>query len=277
MKTILVPTDCSKEAIHALETAVVIARQTGASVQLLHVIQTAYDREYNSGSSIPKDMKEKLDYAREEVFSKLENIIKPFREKDIQIAPYIKMGSVFQQVSEIITKEKIDMIVMGTGGASGLLELLDGSNTERVVRYANCLVLTVARKINDFKLRKTVLATNFKDIPKAFISKLNQLQDSFGFELQILYVNTPLDYQTTFAIEKRLEAFLDKHEFKNYTTHIVDHYSVEDGITAFAKKTGADIIAMATHGRTGLAHLLDGSVTENIVNHADRPVLTFHS
>lgn len=276
MKNILVPTDFSKEASHALEAAAAIARQTGASVQLLHVIQTAYEHEYNSGSSIPREVKEKLDLAKEEVNEKLEKTIQPFRTEGIQMEPYIKMGSIFQQVSDIIAKEKIDLIVMGTSGASGLLELLDGSNTERVVRYASCLVLTVAKKIHDFKLQKAVLATNFKDIPKAFIDKLNQLQESFGFELQILYVNTPLDYQTTFAIEKRLEAFLAKHDFKNYTTHIVDHYSVEDGITAFAKKTGADIIAMATHGRTGLAHLLDGSVTENIVNHASTPVLTFH-
>jgi nucleotide-binding universal stress UspA family protein len=277
MKTILVPTDFSKEASYSLEAASVIARQTGASIQLLHVIQTAYDREYNTGAAIPLEMKEKIELAKQEVYKKLEHMIKPFQESGVSMEPYIKVGSVFQQVSDIIAKEKIDLIVMGTGGASGLLELLDGSNTERVVRYANCLVLTVANKIHNFKLQKAVLATNFKDIPHAFINKLNQLQESFSFELQILYVNTPLDYQTTFAIEKRLEAFLAKHDFKNYTTHIVDHYSVEDGITAFAKKTGADIIAMATHGRTGLSHLLDGSVTENVVNHAHTPVLTFHS
>jgi nucleotide-binding universal stress UspA family protein len=277
MKTILVPTDFSKEASHALEAAAVIARQTGATIQVLHVLQTAYEREYNSGAAIPQEMKEKLEQAKEEVNKKLENSINPFREKGIHMEPYIKIGSVFQQVSDIIAKEKIDLIVMGTSGASGLLEMLDGSNTERVVRYASCLVLTVARKIHGFKLQKAVLATNFKDITHTFVEKLNHLQESFGFELQILYVNTPLDYQTTFAIEKRLDTFLAKHDFKNYTTHIVDHYSVEDGITAFARKTGADIIAMATHGRTGLSHLLDGSVTENVVNNCPTPVLTFHS
>lgn len=57
MKSILVPCDFSKESSYALKAAVVISKKTGAAVRLLHVLQTAFDREYNAGSDIPGEVK----------------------------------------------------------------------------------------------------------------------------------------------------------------------------------------------------------------------------
>ena len=57
--------------------------------------------------------------------------------------------------------------------------------------------------------------------------------------------------------------------------HYVSDYTIEDGVLNFALKMGADIIAIPTHGRKGLAHFFEGSVGEDIVNHATLPVITF--
>lgn len=58
---------------------------------------------------------------------------------------------------------------------------------------------------------------------------------------------------------------------------IVESSSAADAICEFAKKIGADMIVMATHGRTGLSHMLIGSVTERVVRHAPCPVLSLRS
>ena len=60
-------------------------------------------------------------------------------------------------------------------------------------------------------------------------------------------------------------------------TKIVEHASAADGICQAARQLGSDLIVVATHGRTGLAHLLLGSVAENVVRHAPCPVLTLRS
>jgi nucleotide-binding universal stress UspA family protein len=73
-----------------------------------------------------------------------------------------------------------------------------------------------------------------------------------------------------------MNEFVQKYQLTNYTFTVYDDNTEEDGIIHFAEEINADIIAVATHGRTGLAHLLSGSIAEDIVNHANRPVLTFN-
>ncbi len=65
--------------------------------------------------------------------------------------------------------------------------------------------------------------------------------------------------------------------FKSYDIHVYNDSSEEAGILNFAQSVNADLIAMATHGRTGLAHLLAGSLAESVVNHTHKPVLTYVS
>ncbi|NNE77164.1 MAG: universal stress protein, partial [Pricia sp.] len=55
----------------------------------------------------------------------------------------------------------------------------------------------------------------------------------------------------------------------------ISDYSVEKGIYGYAKETGADLIAIPTHGRSGLAHFFKGSIGEDLANHANLPVMTF--
>jgi nucleotide-binding universal stress UspA family protein len=59
------------------------------------------------------------------------------------------------------------------------------------------------------------------------------------------------------------------------STHIYNDVNVEKGILHFAKSIDADLIGMSTHGRKGLSHFFNGSISEDLVNHAKRPVITF--
>jgi nucleotide-binding universal stress UspA family protein len=63
-------------------------------------------------------------------------------------------------------------------------------------------------------------------------------------------------------------------KLQNYTVNIYNDFNEEAGIINFAESVGADLIAMLTHGRTGLAHVLNGSIAESVTNHARRFVLT---
>ena len=72
----------------------------------------------------------------------------------------------------------------------------------------------------------------------------------------------------------KIEAFVANHGFTNTQVVIYNSTSEEDGIIEYAEEINADMIAMATHGRTGFMHLLSGSIAEDVVNHAKRPVWT---
>jgi nucleotide-binding universal stress UspA family protein len=72
-----------------------------------------------------------------------------------------------------------------------------------------------------------------------------------------------------------MEEFAKKLKLTNYTINVFNDVSEEEGIIYFAESINADMIAMATHGRTGFAHVLAGSIAEDVVSHSKRPVLTF--
>lgn len=71
-----------------------------------------------------------------------------------------------------------------------------------------------------------------------------------------------------------MEEFVKEHQLENYSMEVFNSSSEEEGIIEFAEDSNADLIAMATHGRTGFLHLLSGSIAEDVVNHAKRPVWT---
>ncbi|MDH5597867.1 MAG: universal stress protein, partial [Cyclobacteriaceae bacterium] len=62
--------------------------------------------------------------------------------------------------------------------------------------------------------------------------------------------------------------------FNNYTVNVYNAAYEDEGVIHFAEKIKADMIALGTHGRTGLQHLISGSIAEDIVNHAQRPIWT---
>jgi nucleotide-binding universal stress UspA family protein len=277
MKTILVPTDFSTEATRALDAAAVIARKTGASITLLHIVESVLDGSFvTSGTHLPKDSMEYLYMIKriEHAHQQMNEIISE-QLSGIEVNTQVKIGLVYQNIAKAIAEEEVDLIVMGTKGATGLQEMLIGSNTEKVVTYSHSLVLSVGSGSKDFAFRNVVLPTDLSTKSPAFLKRLADLQVVFDFQVHVLYVNTPLNYSTTYQIEDRMAKFLEDCPLKNISTTILDEYSQEDGIIAFAQKTDADLIALLTHGRKGWSYFLDGSVTRTIVNHTTIPVLTY--
>jgi nucleotide-binding universal stress UspA family protein len=72
-----------------------------------------------------------------------------------------------------------------------------------------------------------------------------------------------------------MSEFLAGVDTSAISTHIYNDVNVEKGILHFAKSINADLIGMSTHGRKGLSHFFNGSISEDLVNHAKRPVITF--
>jgi hypothetical protein len=77
------------------------------------------------------------------------------------------------------------------------------------------------------------------------------------------------------VVKEIMERFAKKLCLKNYTLNVFNDLSEEEGIIHFANSINADLIALATHGRTGFAHVIAGSIAEDVANHSRKPVLTY--
>ncbi len=276
MKTILVPTDFSKEAGYALDAGIDLAARAGAQVILLHVVEGFVPGSFATQGGGPDDISEELFMRKllEKGKNDLSKLVANRKLENINIITNVKVGNPFHHIARDILDTEADLVVMGSKGASGYEEVLIGSNTERVVRHSKCPVITIKKPVEFSQVTDIVFAANFIEAEDNVAAELIILQNLLGAKLHLVKVDTPGNFESSRTIKKRIHAFVQKHGLENYTMEIYNESTEEDGIIYFAEDIDADMIALATHGRTGLKHLLSGSIAEDVVNHARRPVWT---
>ncbi len=279
MKKILVPTDFSTEAGNALHVAAYLAGRSGAQLHLLHVVDASMGGGFSAMGQVQ-------DYSMDDLFvlklmevnkKRLHDLAEGLQAQGVGNVTYdIKVGQIFSIITEQAEAQGADLVVMGTKGSSGLAELLVGSNTERIVRLSRVPVLSVRNAPTGFNIKTIVFASNFEADQLPAVSRLKSLQELFGARVHLVYVNVPNRFANSRVIRDRMQEYVDRYGLREYQFTIYNDESEEQGIVHFADEVGADLIAVATHGRTGLAHLLSGSIAEDVVNHANRPVLTIN-
>ncbi len=279
MKRILVPTDFSKTAAIALDTAADVAKRSGAEVVLLHVIEEVEDVNFNTDGQISSGLsgEEKLFMLKliEKSRKQLEKTVKDPRYADIKLSGELKLGSAFNNIKDIIVDQKVDLVVMGSAGHTKLEEMLIGTNTEKVVRSSRSPVLVINKKPASLNFKNIVYATAMSKDEEVFSRIVKRTQQIYNSTVHLVRINTPGDFQRDTVVKDYMEKFAKKLGLKNYTINVFNDLTIEEGIIRFADHIDAELIAMATHGRTGFAHVLAGSVAEEVVSHAKRPVLTF--
>ena len=275
MKKIIVPIDFSEHSEYALRTAVKLAAKGNAEILALHMLEM---------SDLMLTASDGLQYEKASFFIKLSEqkfekfLDKPYL-KNVKITPIIKHFKVFSEVNDVAKKHDADIVVMGSQGASGIKDFFIGSNTERVVRYSDIPVLVVKSNVDDVNFENVVYACDFSEESiKAYINA-TKMFNYLNAKMTLVYVNLPNDsFKSTAEIEKQVVNFFTKADGsldKMKDVHYVADYTVEDGILNFAKKQGANLIAMPTHGKKGLEHFFEGSIGEDVANHATLPVITF--
>lgn len=273
MKNILVPTDFSDQAEKALKVAAQLANKFDGEIYLLHMLELPLqliDPVNGSSHNLPEAIFfMKLAHQR---FSKI--MKEPFL-KGIKVHETVEFHRAFDGIMEIGKEKKCDLIVMGSHGASGFQEMFIGSNTEKVVRHSEIPVLVIKNEIPDFKINNFIFATDGNAKNKHILNKAIEFAKTLDATLHLLFVNTPNDFLTSKDAYERMENFVNGSNHNNYKIHIYNDISVEQGILNFAKKMDAGLIGIGTHGRKGIAHFFNGSISEDLVNHANRPVVTF--
>ncbi len=272
MKRILVPTDFSEQAENALKVAAQIAKKIGSEIYVLNSLELPLHlASSNETSSKPESL----------FFIKLskkyfeELLKKPYLEGLLIHEAIMGHGEVYDDVNYVIKEKDIDLVIMGSHGNNGFMEMFIGSNTEKVVRTSKAPVLVIKNDHIEFKTKNFVYATDFSEECKKPFIEVQKIATTIESHLKLLYVNTPGNFKTTSEINEKIADFVKDITVENYSVTIYNDTSVERGILNFAKDTDAHLIGMGTHGRKGLSHFFNGSVSEDLVNHANMPVITF--
>jgi nucleotide-binding universal stress UspA family protein len=278
MKKILVPTDFSKTSLVAMDVAFDIAKKSGATVFLLNVVEEAgQDSTRITGEWQKADWEEKLFIYKllERAETQLTKIVQDPKYSAVKVVGELRLGNPFHGMNAIISEHKVDLVVMGTRGVTNLETMVIGTNTEKVVRHSRCPILTVHKKPSSTDFKNIVYATAMSKDEEIFSRIVKRTQQLYDSTIHLVRINTPGDFQRDAVVKDYMAKFAKSIQLKNFTLNVYNDISEEDGIMYFADSINADMIAMATHGRTGFAHVLAGSIAEGVVKMASRPVLTW--
>jgi nucleotide-binding universal stress UspA family protein len=277
---ILIPTDFSDISNQAVEYAKSIARHYDSQLLLVHVNQPINlvappEAVWIDEEEIRQQREQWLEHGREEL-----------RAQGFKAEALFVTGTIHEELRSIIKEHKIDLILMGTHGKSGLDRFLLGSDTEAVLRRVNCPVLVIGPSAlpaenGEWRLKHVICATTLDPDAVGIAACAYKLAHEHQAELMLLNVENPARVSTGEEDWLRFESALrqclpdDIQPSDALRTRLLDSVPGHK-IVDVAKERHADLIVMGARAASGItAHLLRGTVPQ-VIAEAPCPVLTLH-
>ena len=276
--TVLIATDFSACAALARERAARLPLRLGASIELLHVLRDESDT--SAAERMNADAKRLLEVERKSVTRTLE----AHGDRDRDALCSVAHGKPFVEIVRNARHGRAELIVIGRHGKRTFPEMLIGSTAERVVRKGDVSVLVVARAPR-WAYRRPLVAVDMSDSSRLALELALRICDPAVEKIDVVHVaSLPLgvadgDDIERFRVEEEQRAHADVSEFLGRIEAAVRwNVVVKTGdprrvILDEAARCNSDLIALGTTGRTGLAHLLVGSVAEAVLRAASCDVL----
>ncbi|CAN5408301.1 universal stress protein [soil metagenome] len=274
IKKILVPTDFSETGLLALEHASFLARLVKAELILLHVLPLS---EYHFEIPEPVMRIDNLEEINKIVEQKLNEVANDTKSKyGIMPKTMSTRGKIANEVMQIAIDEKVDLIVMGTHGASGFEELVLGSNAHKVVSLAPCPVITVQTHAKKLGFTNIVLPIDRSTHSREKVAYAIDLAHIYQAKLHIIGL---LDQEEKIENDK-LQIVLDQvqHAIEKaeltFTRHTVQGNHLATEALKYGESVNADLIVIMTDHESALTGLFMGPLAKQIVNHSRIPVLS---
>jgi nucleotide-binding universal stress UspA family protein len=275
MKKILVPTDFSKNSENALDYAIELAQNEETTIILLHSFYVMY-----TSPEIPMEfIVEQSSAIQKDADTRLAELSKKTEKYDKIKCETISMeGFIVDSILTLVKKRKIDLVVMGTKGASGIAEMLIGSNTAKVIVKAICPVIAVPEKAKFEGIDKVAYATNYLSSDITMLKKLVEFTKRFKAKIEIIHI---ADGECQYAYEENLlEKFSKKvkHKitYKAISYQLLFGEDVENKLEQYIKKEAINLLALSARKGNLFERIFRGSLTKKLAYHTSIPLIVFH-
>lgn len=269
---ILVPTDFSGPSRGAVLYAVRAAKKLKAEVILLAVIGVN-----SSAASSMKwnKLQEELVRTAEQDAAELIREIREQTTGKLQITySYITGYPVQSMIESFAVKNGVDVIVMGTKGATGLKKVVLGSNAAAVINMSSKPVIVVPGETSFTPIKKIVYASDMINIDKE-IKMLAVLADTFGAAIRVLHV-IPSASEKKIDIKETTANLVRQANYPKISFHVSKNDDIPQEVDTFVANQKADMLAMFTHKLDFYEKLFGKGVTRQLSFHSRVPLLTFN-
>jgi nucleotide-binding universal stress UspA family protein len=298
-RRILHPTDFSPASRSALKKAIALAKTSRAHLDIVHVlppvplmpdaylVATAYDDLQRAHRAVGR--------------RHLDRLVARARDAGVRVGGVlVDFGITHERIVRVARRRRAGVIVMGTHGRTGLTRAVLGSVAARVIATAECPVLTVhahARRPGDGRIRRVVHASDFSPASRAAFSEAVRIAKARRATLVVVHALSPLipllmgegtyisaqtwnrlEESAISAARKRLHHLRERaRRARVRATTLLIEGTPAEAIARAAKRQKADLLVLGTHGRSGLARFVIGSVAARVIATAPCAVLTVHA
>lgn len=269
MKTILVPTDFSQNATNALHYAAGLAYQVRGKLIIAHIINLPVSPP-GSGVVMPPDLQRE-----EECQAELTRLAMELRQENnfrFEVETIMQYGYFMANLNAIVKDQAVDLVVMGTNGATNFLDKLVGTNTAQFMKMALCPVLAIPGNAEFTGIKNIAYASDFESDETIFLQQLFGITESFNPQTFIINILTERQLNI-FADNQVVRNIMQNFPNKNCSIAQIQEGDVVEGLHTFVRENQADILAVSIHDRSLLESLFHTSISRKLVYHTRVPLL----
>jgi nucleotide-binding universal stress UspA family protein len=264
MKKILVPTDFSPVADNALKHAIEIASKFKSELYLYHVY--TFDR-FNYDLNFPEDEQPFTEKVNRSMNRTKQKFMEKITQNGLSIQTFVEQDDIFSLFGRKVLKHGIDLIVMGSNGASGLSKVIFGSVATTALEMAKVPVLIFSPNHSFRSLENIVLAIDDKEVSSNVLSPLQKMAFKFGAKVTVLNVNAG---SGRYAY-KMTDLYLNGVETAYREVPISK--SINESINEFIGKSDCDLLCMVRREKGFFERLFNKSITKTQAFNSQVPLL----
>jgi nucleotide-binding universal stress UspA family protein len=276
MRTLLFPTDFSENAIHASEYAGLLAHKFEANVVLLNIysvpIMTEYQIPYNI-DDFTAEMKE-VSEKNLDIFT--DKFIEATYLPKERISQRIEYGFVADVIIETAKAISADMIVMGTKGASNILEKWIGTTAQTVMKTAHCPVWIIPEGATINYPQKFLYAADLQEDEIMATQKVMEFVTPLQALCKVIHIDDYFEIGENQEVKEKISEL--KEEFKDDDNVFVRNIRRDDiieGLETYIQSYKPDVLALAVYEKSLFSKIFEESVTNHFVFEANLPLLIF--
>jgi nucleotide-binding universal stress UspA family protein len=275
MKTILFPTDFSENAVHASRYAGMLVKLLDANITLLHAYHVPMVPAYNASFEMSDPISQTENDVKEDLKAFAVEFMKNSNIPIERVTQRIEYGFAAEKTIEVADAIKADLIVMGTEGASDILDKWLGTHAQEVMKTAECPVFIIPNKVPIDYPQRILYAADFKDDEINATQKVLDIAKPLGATCKIVHIHEEFEPNIGHIVEETIKELETKFKDDDITVQQFHRDDTIEGLETYMKTYQPDVLAMAIHEKTFLESIFSSSKSQHFIQEAKIPMLTF--
>lgn len=282
MKTIIVPTDFSKDALHAAEYALCLSSAMQVDLTLCHAFEVPVNMAMFPVEAWPLTDQKSVLKDTTEGLSSLAKKLSILIESDStdhtyhpKISYHSEQGSLLHVINSQLKTHAVNLVVMGLHGAGALSRFFMGSESHYVIAKAYYPVILIPKNVVFKQIRKIAFATDLGDKDIRVIHSLAGFAKYFNAEILLFNIcENQIDAkQHIKKVNAFLEDIVNKIDYDHIYYHHAEDAEVDKGLKWIANNSEIDLMVMVHHKSNWVAQLFTGSHTQELATEIKIPLM----